>query len=563
MFSATYRRSVETRTLGWPLIVACLAGGLLVDAHSSQAQGPLRRLGDRIRSRIDPLAQPPVAPVRPVPPVAGSGPVAPYNTPPQNAPGQNAPRSGAAGLRPLQPTDSRKVADPNRDADSPSLASPPAQPSLAENRPTIGIEVAEHRDGFRGVRVVQFQSMSRAEAAGLRTGDVIVGVEGQTVSSIADVASIISAANVGDNVRLRIVPADVLAAAAAGRGSISVRDLTIPLIARRSTSPNSDANARVKFQREPESLDAPRGDARLGVEVANSRSQQGAVVTRVIPRSPSQVAKMQPGDRIVSINGKVVREANNVIRAVSDSKPGDRLRVQWVRNDQLREATVTLAGPDGLASPTEIAALSSRDNDTRSDSLGGEAKSNSESLMSGLGTALGGFFGGQKANSAVDPDRVETRRPAEMPNSNASDTFDPIGELAGPSILSQPEDQDVNGKLPLDVSRELPGPGSVVQSEEMPAPTPMADPLALGDDEPVQRAGFTDAEDQQTDAVLPIPNQLPAPIADPPSLDRLQLPPPNVRPNSSTTEQTIERLRAEIERLRDRVRQLETSESVE
>ncbi len=481
------------------LVIASVLGGLIAglvwDTGSLQAQGPLRRLGDRIRARIEPLPQPPVSPNRPVTPASDARPVAPYNTR-ATAPQQNG--AGRTGLTPVQP---------RRPQPTP-LTSTAVAPS--SNGPTIGIEVTEYTAGFRGVQVVEFQAISRAASSGLRSGDVIVGVEGRPVASIEDVAVIIAAFESGQSVQLRVVPGDVLAAANEGRGRLSVRDLDVPLVARstaaaanRELSANRDggeSNPEMSLQQARYEARNPTidGAAQLGLELEDGRGRQGAFVTRVSPNSAGQLAKLQTGDRIVSINGRVIRDVAGFDRTLSAAKSGEPLRVQWVRGNQLREANVSLAGDDGLASSDGVAGAASAANPSTPDLMAEPTPERSGgSIMSGLGSAMGNFFGGQSMAKS--------------------------GGL-GDSILTKPEDTAAARESKLEVTRELPS-----QAEEMILPAPVADPLALGDD----------------------------PLAlgdDPLALGDEELAPPAI-----ATEQSVERLRAEVERLRNQVRELKAT----
>ncbi len=552
-----------------------VTGFTLGDLDSSQAQGPLRRIGDRIRARVDTLVQPP-PPAVPAP--------APTNVPPQ----------ASAGLRPVAPyasseTRNNGLAQPTIPTGTPNLAQPPI-PSNGEvsSAPSIGIEVDEFDNGFRGVRVVSFRPNSQASAAGLRIGDVIVGVEGLTTATIADVAQSMSALNVGESAQLRVVRAESLAdtSIAQSQKQIPTQFLSVPLVDRRAST-SQIATPRKLEPNQQATYNQQTSDATLGVVLNNVAGRQGAVIASVAPRSPGEVARMQAGDRIVSINGRMVQNSDSVSQALNRAKPGDQLRVQWVREDQLREANVVLAGKDGI-SPN---ALANRGPST-SDNIDSAPQPPAGSLLNGIGSTLGNWFGNGNKSGVKSETPALTQQPAlgepadELPGPK-SETSDALKDLAGPSVLMGTQDNSAeSSSIDFDVTRELPEPGNAVGSEELPMPKAVRDPLEFGDEELVQPATFGETETKNGANVLPIPSvvepgdslqapeSLPAPDAstnkslkpaltpfdgatDPPSLGGVT--PPAKQPPGlmSKDDQTILLLRSEIERLRNRIQQLE------
>jgi serine protease Do len=75
----------------------------------------------------------------------------------------------------------------------------------------------------------------------------------------------------------------------------------------------------------------------LGVTV-----DSGAVVADVTAGSGAEVGGLRTGDVITSIDGKEVKKAEDVTSAVNTHKPGDEIKVTFVRRDQTQEVTVRL-----------------------------------------------------------------------------------------------------------------------------------------------------------------------------------------------------------------------------
>ncbi len=67
-----------------------------------------------------------------------------------------------------------------------------------------------------------------------------------------------------------------------------------------------------------------------------------AQIAAVEPGSAADEAGLEAGDIIVSIDGKSLGDSNDLLTTVASSRPGDRLQVEYVRDEDRRTATVTL-----------------------------------------------------------------------------------------------------------------------------------------------------------------------------------------------------------------------------
>jgi S1-C subfamily serine protease len=83
-------------------------------------------------------------------------------------------------------------------------------------------------------------------------------------------------------------------------------------------------------------------------------SAEGALVQDVVPDGPADKAGIRGGgntvagqlaaggDLIVELDGRKVTNPNDIAAAIADNKPGDRVRVRFLRGGKQREATITL-----------------------------------------------------------------------------------------------------------------------------------------------------------------------------------------------------------------------------
>ena len=187
---------------------------------------------------------------------------------------------------------------------------------------------------------------------------------------------------------------------------------------------------------------------RLGMTVAatpadtapgtSARRPRGAVVAETLPRSPAARSGLRPGDRVVSVDGRLVRTAEDLVGELSRFEPGQTASLHYSRDERLDVARVTLATPEAIAAAVESGA----DETPKPADNGGRGRS----FFDGFGSALGGLLGGRQESPV--PAAVPST-PAENPSADSPDATKP--DAANPSA---------------------------VVPEELPAPAPTLDPLS-------------------------------------------------------------------------------------
>jgi serine protease Do len=70
---------------------------------------------------------------------------------------------------------------------------------------------------------------------------------------------------------------------------------------------------------------------------------KGIVVQDVTPKGPADEAGIKPGDSIVSIGGKAVGSGDELVAEVSAHRPGEKLKIGYLRNGKEHDATLTVA----------------------------------------------------------------------------------------------------------------------------------------------------------------------------------------------------------------------------
>jgi S1-C subfamily serine protease len=94
----------------------------------------------------------------------------------------------------------------------------------------------------------------------------------------------------------------------------------------------------------------------LGVEVQDldpsmardfgMKSNEGAVISQIMPNSPAEKADIQVGDVIVRLNSKNVNNAVDVKNMIGDLRTGTEVHMTTLRAGRSRNVTVTISSPD-------------------------------------------------------------------------------------------------------------------------------------------------------------------------------------------------------------------------
>jgi S1-C subfamily serine protease len=160
----------------------------------------------------------------------------------------------------------------------------------------------------KGVLVSDVQPGSAADRAGIRRGDVIVGINGETIDSTNELRNRIATLQPGSEVKVTI-----------GRDG-KRSEVTARLGEFQSETQASQRNRR----------DGSSGGDNLGIsvqpltpEIASqlgiATSTAGLVIRDMAPGSPAAEAGLRPGDVIIQANRKPVRSAAELQQAVEAS----------------------------------------------------------------------------------------------------------------------------------------------------------------------------------------------------------------------------------------------------
>ncbi|RBP15618.1 serine protease Do [Roseiarcus fermentans] len=177
-----------------------------------------------------------------------------------------------------------------------------------------------------GALISAVEKNSPAEAAGVKSGDVVTAVDGETVADPHDLARRIAATAPKKSVLLALIR----------NGAPLTREVTL------GTMPPEKA---AEGAAEPEGQTGDASElARLGLTLRAGRGDGGVVVADVDPDSPAADEGMRAGDVILEVRGRAVTRPSEVADAIASAK-----------NDGKKSVLFRVKSEDGerfLAMPT-------------------------------------------------------------------------------------------------------------------------------------------------------------------------------------------------------------------
>jgi serine protease Do len=201
------------------------------------------------------------------------------------------------------------------------------QPVTADIADSLGIKKAE------GALVAEPQAGSPAAKAGIKSGDVILSVNGESVKDARSLARTISAMAPGTSVRLGLLHSGK-------EDTVSVTLGELPK--------ERQARADTDDQHDNQSSDVPKlGLSLVPASKVSGYDGDGVVVTGVDPNGPAADHGFKTGDVILEVAGKAVSTPADVSKAVVDAhSSGKRTVLMRVKSG---DATKFVAIPLGNA----------------------------------------------------------------------------------------------------------------------------------------------------------------------------------------------------------------------
>jgi serine protease Do len=81
------------------------------------------------------------------------------------------------------------------------------------------------------------------------------------------------------------------------------------------------------------------------LEIGNQEmmtERKGAVINRVLPESPAAEAGLEVGDRVIAINGSIVKGVDDTIFRIGSSLPGSSIEIELERSGEIQTIKVKI-----------------------------------------------------------------------------------------------------------------------------------------------------------------------------------------------------------------------------
>lgn len=175
--------------------------------------------------------------------------------------------------------------------------------------------------------MTNIQEGTLAAQAGLRSGDRIIAVDGQQVTSQQQLEQILRTSS--------------------GEVALQVQrdgeEETVYLDV--DQAQQQYAQQQQQWQQQQQQWDQQRYQQQaqrpaLGVTLGETRD--GLIVTSVRQQSPAAQAGLQPGDLLLSVDGQQLQATEQLIRAIAQLQPGDQIEIQAFRQGQQFTTVATL-----------------------------------------------------------------------------------------------------------------------------------------------------------------------------------------------------------------------------
>lgn len=218
------------------------------------------------------------------------------------------------------------------------------------SRPVLGIQLDTERDDSKdGTRIEDVSPGGPAEQVGVRAGDVITMVNGKDVKkqTTREVLQEMRAVNGKKSVKLRVLrdgkPIDFDVTPRIVSGQVFVQ----PSAPMPPVPPLPNMDAFKEFGRYGFNYNFGGRNELSGLEVTPLTPQLGKYFGTdkgmLVLRAPKgELFKLQEGDVIVSIDGRVPSSGSHISRILSSYQPGEKLTLRILRDRKEQDLVVTL-----------------------------------------------------------------------------------------------------------------------------------------------------------------------------------------------------------------------------
>ena len=218
-----------------------------------------------------------------------------------------------------------------------------------QNKGYLGINITDN-ENTKGAVITDINKESAAEAAGLKKGDVITGINGQKVESVNDLLNAMDGKKVDDEITIDYTR----------DGNTAQVKATLQKAANRRfgffrSDDGDDYEIEIEMDNEGDKnhhwiekkIEKHLGKVSmsqkgfLGVYLGGD-DENGVKINGVVEEGAAERAGLQKGDIITKINDTAIEEYDDLSKALKDTKPEEVIKVTYTRDGQSKTVDVTL-----------------------------------------------------------------------------------------------------------------------------------------------------------------------------------------------------------------------------
>lgn len=195
----------------------------------------------------------------------------------------------------------------------------------------MGVTLGKTTD--EGVSVANVSENGAAEAAGLKKGDIITAINGQTIQSKTDLLEIIADKK----------PKETIEVTYLRNNSAATTEVTLKKARSLFSFNNEDTRIKLEdkggnwnFELREDADDVFMG-VFLGEEVA-----EGVAIEGTVNNSAAEAAGLEKGDIITAIDGEKIESQTELINKLNEYKSGDEVEVNYIRDGKTETVTIKL-----------------------------------------------------------------------------------------------------------------------------------------------------------------------------------------------------------------------------
>ncbi|MBC8047569.1 MAG: PDZ domain-containing protein [Fimbriimonadaceae bacterium] len=243
----------------------------------------------------------------------------------------------------------------------PELPEMPDMPALAPlenfsfsngNKAFLGV-MTETMEKNEGVKITEVIENTAAAEAGLKTDDIITKIDEKTIESTNNLIEILSVYNPGDKVKVTYTR----------NGKIETSTATLKENEEYKNWEEYEKNWEEwgkEYEQNWQNWEKENGDkwnqnidtnmykieerGFLGVIIDDMDNDAGVKISDIVEESAAEEIGLKAGDIINSIDGKEMKNYDDVLEAIQNKKPGDVINVNYSRDGKTNDVKATLKG---------------------------------------------------------------------------------------------------------------------------------------------------------------------------------------------------------------------------